>query len=368
MDLTLLGPVWEPTGYAELNRALIRALAKQGVRLSVKPFSWPFPRPELDPETRTLLEEVQKTELQSGPVLYSFLPETFAKWPGRFSIGLTMFEADRIPSLWVEACNRMDEIWVPTAFNMETFAASGVRPEKLRLMPLGVDTDRFRPSLPPLFLARRRGFTFLTNFQWGPRKGQEVLLRAYVEEFSPREEVTLLIKTFQSFPGYDPRAPFLRQEVRTILASSGKKDLPNIVFIAEILPAYMMPRLYASADCYINTAYGEGWDMPALEAMASGLPVIATAWGAHLDYLDAGNGYLLAIDGLVPADHPHPFYHGARWARPSLKEARRLMRHVFLHREEAKTKGRRARETVLSRYSWEIAARRMLEALEGVSA
>lgn len=41
-------------------------------------------------------------------------------------IGVTTFETDRIPEHWVEPCNQMDEICVPSQFNIETFSKSGL--------------------------------------------------------------------------------------------------------------------------------------------------------------------------------------------------------------------------------------------------
>lgn len=366
MEVTVCGPVWEPVGYAEMTRCIVRTLTRLGLRVGLRPFSLPFFQPGLDPGIRSLLEAAAGVSLKTGPVLYTFLPETFEKWPDRPTIGYSMFEADRIPAHWVEKCNLVDEVWVPSRFNRETFAASGVLPQKIRVVPLGVDTDRFHPGVTPMSIPRRRGFIFLANFQWGPRKGQETLLRAYIEEFSGGEDVCLIVKTYQTWPSYDPRAPFLRQEMKAIIDATHKRDLPAIFLITEIIPAFQMPRLYTAADCFLSMSHGEGWDLPALEAMASGLPVIATAWSAHLDYLNENNGYPLTVEGLEPSRHPHPLYHGSYWARPSLVEARRLLRHVFSHRQEARAKGTRARNDILSGYSWDISGRRMAECLASV--
>jgi hypothetical protein len=45
------------------------------------------------------------------------------------------YETDSVPAHWVKACNddSVDEIWVPTRFNMLTFAQAGIRPSKLQV-------------------------------------------------------------------------------------------------------------------------------------------------------------------------------------------------------------------------------------------
>eukprot|EP00306_Pavlova_sp_CCMP459_P016837 CAMPEP_0185202430 /NCGR_PEP_ID=MMETSP1140-20130426/51102_1 /TAXON_ID=298111 /ORGANISM="Pavlova sp., Strain CCMP459" /LENGTH=50 /DNA_ID=CAMNT_0027769867 /DNA_START=54 /DNA_END=203 /DNA_ORIENTATION=- len=50
-----------------------------------------------------------------------------------------MYETDRLPADWVVRCNRMDHVWVPTAFHLEAFARSGVKREKLVVVPEAVD-------------------------------------------------------------------------------------------------------------------------------------------------------------------------------------------------------------------------------------
>ena len=47
-----------------------------------------------------------------------------------YTVGRTMFETDRLSKEVARRCNKMDEIWVPTEFHRETFAKSGVQPEK----------------------------------------------------------------------------------------------------------------------------------------------------------------------------------------------------------------------------------------------
>lgn len=76
----------------------------------------------------------------------------------RYAVGRTMFETDRIPAEWVRRCNRMDELWLPTAFHRRVFAASGVHSSKLHVVPEPVDVDRFNPRrvrAAPLPLGRR---------------------------------------------------------------------------------------------------------------------------------------------------------------------------------------------------------------------
>jgi glycosyltransferase involved in cell wall biosynthesis len=110
----------------------------------------------------------------------------------------------------VRKCNSVNEIWVPSAWGVEAFAAGGVDRGKLRAVPEGVNTTFFDPhragGVAAMDLAARgrlvfgrpreeraaaegggattkRPFVFLSSFKWEPRKGWDVLLNAYLTEF-----------------------------------------------------------------------------------------------------------------------------------------------------------------------------------------
>jgi len=72
--------------------------------------------------------------------------------------------------------------------------------------------------------------------------------------------------------------------------------------------------------------------------------------------MNAGNAYPLEVERMVPAELTSPYYRGARWAEPSYEHLRALMRHVYENRDEARAKGRRASQEVLSRWTWEASA------------
>merc|ERR1712226_214809 len=95
----------------------------------------------------------------------------------------------------------MDEVWVPSTFAVEQFTASGVERTKINVVPEAVDTNLFDPEKhTPLNVwddssTMHRPFRFLSVFKWEKRKGWDVLLQAYFEEFSEADPVILCIKT-----------------------------------------------------------------------------------------------------------------------------------------------------------------------------
>lgn len=366
MDVTIVGPVYDTSGYAYHTRTQAIWLRRLGVRVSLRAFPWGSARVSLDPETQAEIAAMLREPEGRGPVVYITVANAFKKDPGRPSIGYTMLETDRIPPFWVDLCNGMDEVWVPTEFNRHTFIDSGVDPAKVAVIPLGCKPDVFHPRVPPLRLLGRKGFAFLSNFEWIPRKGYDVLLRAYAEEFSGADDVCLILKTYNN-SAYDPEGASIRNELIRLVEGTGNPNPPAVILISRVIPPERLPSLYTAADCYVLPTRGEGWNHPALEAAACGLPVIVTAWSSHPELFNEWNSYLIPIRGLEPVPAygiPNDqVYAGSQWAVPSVEDTRRLMRHVYIHRMEARAKGHRARDEVARVHTWESSARKMFERL-----
>src|SRR5262249_2956890 len=68
---------------------------------------------------------------------------------------------------------------------------------------------------------------------------------------------------------------------------------PEVVYLTDELADEEMPALYAACDCLVHPYRGEGFGLPIAEAMACGLPVTVTGYGAALDFCDETNACLI---------------------------------------------------------------------------
>lgn len=352
-----------PTGYAMSSRELVRALDQEGVRVAYRYVYGPgtvFPRHEPETSGDYRLDVIAERKTQRRPpvsVVYA-QGDVFHRNEGRYRIGYTMLEVDGFPADWVKQADRMDEVWVPTEFNRQGFLRSGLK-KPIHLIPLGVDTDAFHPAVAS-WPNPSGEFTFLSSFEWGERKEPWLLLKAFNDTFSARDPVRLVCKVMNK----DPETSIKQEIGRLGLRESGGRIswLFNLEF-----PHYQLASLYRSADCYVSVARGEGWDMPLMEAMACGLPSIATDWGAHTEFVHAGIAYPLAIHGTVPAVAKCPYYDGYSWADPDGDHLRTLLREVYENREEARRRGAAAAAEMAARWSWRSAAKKIVGRLEAIS-
>lgn len=279
--------------------------------------------------------------------------------PGaRVCVGRTMFETDGLPATWVEALNQLDEVWVPSAFNVETFSHAGVT-APMYVIGGGVDVSLYRPGRAPLSIegVGKDSVVFLSIFEWTHRKAPDVLLAAWADAFGPGDPVALVLRAF-------PRGRFtgdvqgaVEALVDTELERLGacRDDIAPIIVLGNALGPADMPRLLGAADVFVGVSRGEGWGRPLHEAMACGLPAVATRWSGNLAFMDDDNSLLVDVDALVDIDERMDlaFYRGQHWAEPSVAHLRAILKKAALDEELRQRLGERARADIVARWQWE---------------
>ncbi len=303
------------------------------------------------------LKTIQGKPLKNYPLQVSYSQgDLFYKNFGKYKVGFTMLEADGLPKEWVKQCNQMNEIWVPSNFNKSTFAAAGVK-APIYIMPFGIDVDHFNPKIYAKRISPK--FTFLSVFEWSERKGQELLFKAFKEEFKNSKDVILIIKVFN---------PDHRNNIELELANLNiKADDDNIIVLLNAdIPYYQLGSLYRGVDCFVLPTRGEGWGMPIMEAMTCGIPAIATNWSAQCDFMNEENSYLIKVKKLIPAITKSPYYKDLNWAEPDYEHLKYLLRYVYEHREEAKQKAIKASNMIIEKYSWDNIVKIMIDRIKKI--
>jgi phosphatidylinositol alpha-mannosyltransferase len=146
----------------------------------------------------------------------------------------------------------------------------------LRVIPNGVDVDRFDPRPAPIRHLRDGAVNVLFVGRLEPRKGLRELLRGYeyMKQRVPQSRLVIV--------GDGPR----RARVESYISGHRLRD----VVMAGYVPDSVLPRYYASADIFCSPATGsESFGIVLLEAMACGLPIVATEIAGYLSVVEPGN-------------------------------------------------------------------------------
>jgi glycosyltransferase involved in cell wall biosynthesis len=215
---------------------------------------------------------------ESAPGVWAVMPPVYFPRNGK-KILFTMMETATLPKSFANKCNQAQEIWLPSNSNMEMFQKSqedGDLDKNIELvhMPLGANTDLYKPFKPTdeqksLFNIKTKGFVFLSLFGWSLRKGVDVLFKAYLQEFTKEDDVTLLIVSRKDGCASPEKNKEIRDQIKEYISRwSSLEDHPHIVHIGEAIPEEQLPILYNVANAYVSPSRGEGQGLPYLEAGA----------------------------------------------------------------------------------------------------
>jgi len=283
-----------------------------------------------------------------------------------YAVGRTMFETDRLPDGWLRRLKAMDEIWVPSKFHEKIFEDAGLARESIHVIPEAVDTELFDPtkSSPHKLLSADKRFKFLSVFKWEARKGWDILLEAFLSQFPAKENrAVLYIKTMHYHTDGDFKQKIL-EFASNKLGLNDPSDISNIIVLDEDIPLKQMTQLYASSDCFVLPSRGEGWGRPHIEAMAMGLPVVATNWSGNTEFMKDYNSFLIPIEGLEPVREGA--FTGHLWARPSVKGLMDILKKIFENPNEAKRIAKVGMEEVRKFYNPDAVANVVMHRLRAI--
>lgn len=272
------------------------------------------------------------------------------------------WEYGALPRIWyVPMKYWVDEVWVNSEYTRECYIRSGIPANKIKVLPLGFDPELFAPEGRSFPLNTRKRFKFLFVGGTIPRKGIDLLLEAYTEEFSSSDDVCLIIKDFGTNSFY--KGQTAQETIRSIQLNPQN---PEILYIDDEMDAAELAGLYRASDCLVHPYRGEGFGLPILEAMASGLAVIVPDKGPVVDFCTQQTAFFVRseeerlpsrkVGDLDTVDNPW-------WLRVDKGELRKWLRFAYEHPDAVRERGMNARSHVLSRFTWDHSAEKAKQLL-----
>lgn len=348
-------------GFARAARGYINGMSKIGLDVFFEPLdtvihSVPLSSDEVFNSILTGEADMKMPQITWGQAPY------FIKNSGAYKIGHCEFEASTAPLSWIRYCNMMDEIWVPTEWDKKKFEKAGVT-VPIHIVHQGIDPDLFHPEYAPMQFDCQETFKFVCNGAWYPRKNLRNLIIAFQAEFRKGEDVCLIVKTMNC--GLNKG---IKKELAEII---NDPESANVFVREDDVPDHIIPSLYTGCDCFVLPTRGEGWGLPIFEALACGLPVITTGYGAPNEVLRDENGEPLGGVHFIdwkPAisEEPYVYIEGLEWAEPTLMHLRKLMREVYNNRQIEKQKALETSKIIRQKFSWENVSLKIKERIEDI--
>lgn len=229
------------------------------------------------------------------------------------------WEETEVPRKTIDLMERhLDGVLVASVFGRNILRNSGLsRP--VAVIGCGIDHHAVPTEMPTRAAKISRNFRFLHVSSGLARKGIEELLLAYMTAFTIADAVELVIKT------YDNETNVVRVLYERIIGHRPNAPVVNVI-AASMLDADIQD-LYASADAVVLPTRGEGFNLPAAEAMIAGVPVVVTGFSAHMDFCDDDSAWLIGFD-FEPSES-HVRSSNSMWVRPRPIELSVAMRRLY---------------------------------------
>jgi glycosyltransferase involved in cell wall biosynthesis len=206
---------------------------------------------------------------------------------GTPSVAVRTWDFGPLPRAWADTINaEYGQYWAHTQWIAQQARAAGVDPERIRVVPHGIDPQVFSPEGPRYDLPTKRKLAFLFVGGMSFRKGTDTLLAAWRKAFTASDDVVLVLKDHSKDLFY--RDDTVRRALTALEADPGAAE---VIHIDGFLPEQDLAALYRACDVAVFPYRAEGFCIPILECMASGTPAIVPRFGACLDFCSEETSY-----------------------------------------------------------------------------
>lgn len=329
----LRGPVLTQSGYGVHARQVAKwLLERDDIELEVQALPW-GETPWLinqDLESGLIGKIMQRTVEPTGRrydvSVQLQLPNEWDINLAEVNIGVTAgVETNVCNPEWINACNKMSMVIVPSSHTKKCFESTGDIKVPIHVIP-----ESYSEAIAQNVTTEIDELDFSTNFNFlifgqitgnnpeNERKNIFYTVKWLCEAFKNDKDVGIIVKTNTGRNTCIDRK-LINQTFENLVREVRKSNFPKLYLLhgdmsdAEIASLYRHPKVKS----LVSLTKGEGYGLPILEAAASGLPVVATGWSGHLDFL--GHGRFIDVDYKLLEIHPTRvdnkiFMKGSKWA------------------------------------------------------
>ena len=365
-NLVFCGPIATRSGYGKHARDLLTSLFEMD-KYNIKTISINWGETPMNalnednPDHKKILDSIIPGLTEQPDIwVQCTIPNEFQP-VGKYNIGITAgVETDVASGEWVEGCNRMNLVIVPSKHAKDTLMESKYeKRDKATNQPIGqlqievpievlhegVRLDIFDPKvnqsgeLKETLDEIKEDFCYLFVGHWlkgdfgQDRKDLSGLIFTFFETFGDTENPpALLLKASSGGFSITDRSRTMGK-IDLIKRMSKKKNLPNVYLLHGDLTDEEMNILYNhdKVKALVSFTKGEGYGRPIAEFITTGKPVIVSGWSGHIDFVNPA--FHTYLDGeLKPIDKSAVWQgvlnEGSRWFNVNYQKASETLRDV----------------------------------------
>jgi len=321
------------SGYAEAAKDYIIGLHSKNIPISVKHLICDDSIYQIG-ERNEIVNSLVDKKINYNKLILHCTPDHWSKQikenkkKNTEVIGMTVWETDKIHPLWTKYINEVDKVIVPCEWNQQVFENCGVY-KPIEVIPhIFHSSPKVNASIKEI---KEDEFVFYCINNWTIRKGFEDLITAYLNEFTSKDKVVLVLKTYKSAYTQEEN-----QKIRNIVEDIIKKykTPAKIILLLKQMSDEQIAGLHNIGHCFVSLTKAEGFGLGLFEAAGNGIPVICTGYGGQTQFI---KDYLIDYK-LIPVEGTpwiKWYKNDQHWAQPDINHASSLMRYVFNNRSES---------------------------------
>jgi glycosyltransferase involved in cell wall biosynthesis len=369
-NVIIRAPLLSVSGYGVHSRQILKWLmSKEDFNVICQVVQWGNTFWMLDHDAEDgLVGEVMKRSIniaQKPDMSFQVqLPDEWDADLAKFNVGVSaVVETDICHPRWIEGVNKMDLVIVPSEHAKKVLESSGNITTPVEVVGewyhTVIDTDIENCNIDYNF---DTDFNFLCIAQFtgnnaeSDRKNLYYTIKWFCEEFAGDKDVGLVLKTNHGRSTKIDRQ-LTKNKIRQVVSEVRKGEYPRVHLIHGNLSQSEISGLYRhdQIKCLISLTRGEGFGLPLLEAAACDLPVIATNWSAHIEFLKLGR--FIPINYNLQNIHSSKiddriFIEGQKWAEPSesdfKKKVKKFKERSQIPKQWAEDLGKKIRSSFCS--------------------
>lgn len=273
-----------------------------------------------------------------------------------------IFESDRLPEAYLDYLSQSNLIWVPSDWGKHVLINGGISSDQIQVIPEGVDSSTFHPFMRSR-MAKDNIFRFYMCGKYEERKGFSELLDGFAMAYGNDPNVRLYLKS-DNFHSDLVLGTNKNADLSEYLK---EKKLTNVRLVTGAFSISDLALINSHMDAQIFPSRAEGWGLPLLEGIASGLPTACTFYSGQTQFLSPIRDDLRILKhSLEPVSDLTVIGQSApdsMWAVVSKEEIAAALLEIRSDHSMWLEKALRASSVVRRKFSWAEAAEKGLNSL-----
>lgn len=261
-------------------------------------------------------------------------------------IAYNVWESTLQPENYFNKLKEFDEMWVPSKWQRDCTIAQGYDPNKIKVVPEGVDVNTFFPEEVSTQLTSDGRFKFFLAGRWDYRKSTKEIIETFLKTFDKNEPVDLILSVDNPFSGDNMNTTEERLKYYNL------EDERLIVLHFQPMEEYV--KLLKSCNVFVSCARSEGWNLPLIEAMACGTPSIYSNCSGQLEFAK-NKGLPVKILREKPvkdSDYNHFNDTVGNYYEPDFDDLSRVMRYAYENYKLVKEGSLKDSEQIRNNFNW----------------